>query len=45
MGKYGWALRECALKIQDSETVLRVDWELLNWGRKLYSIFVALRGF
>ncbi|KAL5334049.1 Gryzun, putative trafficking through golgi-domain-containing protein [Aspergillus crustosus] len=31
MGKFGWALRECALKIQDSGMVLRVDWELLNW--------------
>ncbi|KAL4868171.1 hypothetical protein BDV12DRAFT_170185 [Aspergillus spectabilis] len=31
MGKFGWVLRECALRIQDSETVLRVDWELLNW--------------
>ncbi|KAE8354465.1 Gryzun, putative trafficking through golgi-domain-containing protein [Aspergillus coremiiformis] len=28
--KFGWALRECALRVQDSETVLRVDWELLN---------------
>ncbi|KAJ5345852.1 hypothetical protein N7452_003856 [Penicillium brevicompactum] len=30
MVKFGWALRESALKVQDSETVLRVDWELLN---------------
>ncbi|KAL4785094.1 Gryzun, putative trafficking through golgi-domain-containing protein [Aspergillus varians] len=32
MEKFAWALRECALRIQDSETVLRVDWELLNWA-------------
>ncbi|KAJ5549782.1 hypothetical protein N7535_002276 [Penicillium sp. DV-2018c] len=30
MAKFGWALRECAVRVQDSETVLRVDWELLN---------------
>ncbi|KAJ5086356.1 hypothetical protein NUU61_007663 [Penicillium alfredii] len=30
MEKFGWALRECAFRVQDSETVLRVDWELLN---------------
>ncbi|KAJ5587908.1 uncharacterized protein N7459_003673 [Penicillium hispanicum] len=30
MEKLGWALRESALKMEDSETVLRVDWELLN---------------
>ncbi|KAE8393951.1 Gryzun, putative trafficking through golgi-domain-containing protein [Aspergillus alliaceus] len=30
MEKLGWALRECAVRVQDSETVLRVDWELLN---------------
>lgn len=30
MVKFGWALRECALRVQDSETILRVDWELLN---------------
>ncbi|KAJ5957822.1 hypothetical protein N7501_012101 [Penicillium viridicatum] len=30
MVNFGWALRECALRVQDSETVLRVDWELLN---------------
>ncbi|KAL4877211.1 Gryzun, putative trafficking through golgi-domain-containing protein [Aspergillus karnatakaensis] len=31
MEKFGWALRKSALQIQDSETVLKVDWELLNW--------------
>ncbi|KAL4896375.1 Gryzun, putative trafficking through golgi-domain-containing protein [Aspergillus ambiguus] len=30
MGRLGWALRECALRMQDNETVLRVDCELLN---------------
>ncbi|KAI9039510.1 uncharacterized protein KD926_009384 [Aspergillus affinis] len=30
MAKFGWALRECALQVQDSEMVLRVDWELLH---------------
>ncbi|KAL4809764.1 Gryzun, putative trafficking through golgi-domain-containing protein [Aspergillus unguis] len=32
MEKFGWALRECALRTQNSETILRVDWELLNWA-------------
>ncbi|KAL4905705.1 hypothetical protein BDW74DRAFT_177411 [Aspergillus multicolor] len=27
--KIAWALRECALRVQDSETILKVDWELL----------------
>ena len=35
METFGWALRECALNLKDSETLLRVDWELLNKG-KLY---------
>ena len=35
MERFAWALRECALRVKDSETVLRVDWELLNWGRLL----------
>ncbi|GES65143.1 Gryzun trafficking through golgi-domain-containing protein [Aspergillus terreus] len=30
MERFGWALRECALQVQDSETILRVDCELLN---------------
>ncbi|THC98211.1 hypothetical protein EYZ11_002293 [Aspergillus tanneri] len=30
MSKFGWALRESALRMHDSEMVLRVDWELLN---------------
>ncbi|KAJ5939447.1 hypothetical protein N7466_002581 [Penicillium verhagenii] len=30
MESFGWALRESALKLQECETVLRVDWELLN---------------
>ncbi|OGM43758.1 hypothetical protein ABOM_006876 [Aspergillus bombycis] len=30
MERFGWALRECAVRVQDGETILRVDWELLN---------------
>lgn len=30
MEEFGWALRECALNIQDGATVMQVDWELLN---------------
>ncbi|KAL4999535.1 Gryzun, putative trafficking through golgi-domain-containing protein [Aspergillus recurvatus] len=30
MEKFAWALRESAVRIQDRETILRVDWELLN---------------
>ncbi|KAJ5909085.1 hypothetical protein N7495_001767 [Penicillium taxi] len=30
MEKFGWVLRESAVKAQDSEMILRVDWELLN---------------
>ncbi|KAJ5112175.1 hypothetical protein N7532_000220 [Penicillium argentinense] len=30
MEPFGWALRESALHVQDKETVLKVDWELLN---------------
>ncbi|BDD55043.1 hypothetical protein MAP00_000598 [Monascus purpureus] len=30
MEKFGWALRECALRVHDSETVIRIDWELFN---------------
>ena len=30
MERFAWALRECAQKEQDSETVLKVDWELLS---------------
>lgn len=41
MEKFGWALRESALKVQDSEMLLRVDWELLNKGmpRLLWSSY------
>lgn len=41
METFGWALRESALKIQDQETVLKVDWELLNkgeWGHQVYVV-------
>ncbi|KAJ5226759.1 uncharacterized protein N7469_006765 [Penicillium citrinum] len=30
METYAWALRECALNIEDQEMVLKIDWELLN---------------
>ncbi|KAE8145906.1 Gryzun, putative trafficking through golgi-domain-containing protein [Aspergillus avenaceus] len=30
MEKFAWALRECAFRMQDHETILRVDWELLH---------------
>lgn len=32
MAKFGWVLRECALRVQDSELIIRIDWELLNKG-------------
>lgn len=32
MESFGWALRECAFQVKDCDTVLRVDWELLNKG-------------
>lgn len=32
MEESAWALRECAIHLQDSETLLRVHWELLNHG-------------
>ncbi|PGH31314.1 hypothetical protein GX50_05909 [[Emmonsia] crescens] len=30
MEDFAWTLRECAFQAEDGETVLRVDWELLN---------------
>ena len=33
MEEFGWALRECASQVQDGETVLLVDWELMSQGR------------
>ncbi|EEP80901.1 predicted protein [Uncinocarpus reesii 1704] len=30
MEEFGWALRECAHHAGDPETILRVDWELMN---------------
>lgn len=30
MEDFGWTLRECAVRAKDSETILRVDWELMN---------------
>ena len=38
MEKFEWALRECALQMQDSETILRVDWELLSRGKRIPSL-------
>ena len=38
MEKFGWALRECALQMQDSETILRVEWELLSRGKRIPSL-------
>lgn len=35
MEKFAWALRESARQVEDSETVLRVDWELINKGKLL----------
>lgn len=32
MERFAWALRECAKQAQDSETVLRAEWELLSKG-------------
>lgn len=32
MARFGWALRECALRVQDGESVIRIDWELLSRG-------------
>lgn len=42
MVNFGWALRECALRVQDSETVLRVDWELLNKSELIPFILCVL---
>lgn len=33
MEEFAWILRECAVRAQDHETVLRVDWELMNHSR------------
>ncbi|RDW76233.1 uncharacterized protein DSM5745_06225 [Aspergillus mulundensis] len=41
MDKFAWALRECALRVQDSETILRIDWELLNWGMNSLYFFAG----
>lgn len=35
MARFGWALRECAVRVQDSESIIRIDWELLNNGENL----------
>ena len=33
MEDFAWTLRECAFQAKDSETILRVDWELMNQSR------------
>lgn len=43
MERYGRALRESAIKVEDSETLLRVDWELLNRGMAVCSIDYRMR--
>lgn len=45
MGKFAWALRECALRVPDSETMLRVDWELLNRGKILCFLRANIHAF
>ncbi|KAK2781052.1 hypothetical protein FQN52_001943 [Onygenales sp. PD_12] len=30
MEDFAWTLRECALHAEDAETVLRIDWEMMN---------------
>lgn len=45
MESFAWALRESALRVGDSETVLRVDWELLSNGKSPSSQFFILRPF
>ena len=35
MDRFEWALRECAFRIQDPETIIQVNWELLNRGKAL----------
>ncbi|RMJ27831.1 hypothetical protein PHISP_01325 [Aspergillus sp. HF37] len=32
MARFGWALRECALRVQDAESIIQIDWELLSKG-------------
>ena len=43
MESYGSKLRESAVRLQESETVLRVDWELLNKSKLLrHSLFYTI---
>ena len=46
MERFAWALRECAQQVQDSETVLRVEWELLSKGMaQRYCYLVSILTF
>lgn len=38
LGEVGWSLRECAIRTQDAELLLRVEWELHN------KVFVPRQG-
>lgn len=38
MERFAWALRECAVQAKDSETVIRVDWELLSRGKRISNL-------
>lgn len=42
MERFGWALRESAFNVQDSEALLRVDWELLNKGMVVRPLILRL---
>ena len=33
MERFAWALRECAVRVKESETIIQVHWELLNKGK------------
>ena len=39
MFKFGWALRECAQRVQDSESIIQIDWELLSRREDSASLF------
>ena len=41
MCKFGWAMRECARQVQDSESVVQIDWELLSRGERPATIISA----
>ena len=44
MEEFAWTLRECALRLQDNETIIRTDWELLSHGEiPIYFILFFFR--